>query len=145
MPLASSYRSAGSNPASCHSKDRTPAAELTTELEAAGLQVVDPIRGFDPGGNFFERAAHALEASQEMVFVASLLAPPRRTAAAAAFRASAGAEEVLPMCSVKSVTHVPGSTKRVLAPDPSNKALRAVLHLRENYISSSRIKCGFPK
>jgi hypothetical protein len=56
---------------SYHSKDSAAAEGLTKALEAAGLEVVDPIRGLDPGGNLFEQAAKALEASQAMVFVVS--------------------------------------------------------------------------
>lgn len=56
---------------SYHVKDRLPAAGVRRGLEAAGLEVLDPVEQSNPGDNLFEMAAKALESAQAMVLVVS--------------------------------------------------------------------------
>ena len=55
---------------SYHVKDRAAADGVRQGLEAAGLEVVDPVGEADRGDNLFELAARALEGAQAMVITA---------------------------------------------------------------------------
>lgn len=56
---------------SYHVKDRLPAEGVRRGLEAAGLEVIDPLQQANSGDNLFEIAAKALDRAQAMVLIVS--------------------------------------------------------------------------